>query len=434
MRNFRYRLKSSKFAGENELLILELHGFINASTFITFERVLEELVRREQTKYLLIDFNDVYYINSSGIGSLVAYGEALRKRGGAVALARVHKAVGQTMQVLGLHTMMPFVNDSAAALTLFEALVKPGAKKEPPPPKAVPEKVFLKSPPAGIAMLAAKLKDKATPQRAVLVIAPSVSRFTDTLKYWVSREGASFSVVTNTRDALASIEKTNPHLIILEDTVEGAEDFLAKVKMSRDKSLMSVIKLYPRGTEPAKRADFKIWENDFLVEPFELKELFALSEVELARVPADRATILAQSHFTFKGTEENIAKARELGRNVIFNTGLSEDAATAFFAGFQEAIDNGVRHGNRYDVRKRIDVVFTVMKDKLVVEVEDEGKGFNFNHFLYLAREQDVLTRARESRAEGKIGGLGIKLMQQCCDHIEYLGKGNRIRLEKRIS
>ncbi|MDQ7778324.1 MAG: ATP-binding protein, partial [Planctomycetota bacterium] len=109
------------------------------------------------------------------------------------------------------------------------------------------------------------------------------------------------------------------------------------------------------------------------------------------------------------------------------------DSATAFFAAYQEAIDNAVRHGNRYDIRKRIDVVFTIAKDKITAQIDDEGKGFNFNHYLFLAKEQDTVTRARASRAEGRIGGLGIKLMQQCCDHVEYIGKGTKLRIEKNI-
>ncbi|MDQ7778323.1 MAG: anti-sigma factor antagonist, partial [Planctomycetota bacterium] len=319
MRNLQYKLKSAKFAGNKELLILELHGFISASTFVTFERLLDELVSKPETKYVLLDFHDVNYINSSGIGALVAQADTLGKRSGALALARVHRNVGQTMQILGLTTLMHFLTDSKEALSYFESIAAAGAK---PPAKAPGKAKFIETPPSGVAVLAAKLREKGPSKRGVLVVAPAKGPFTDTVKLWVAKEGANFAIVHDCLEALALLEKARPDLVILEDSVPGSDDFVAKVKLAGDTTLISIIKLYSKSTEPSRRRDFKIWENDFLIEPFEVKELFALSEVELSRAPTDRAAMLNQLHFTFKCSEDNVNKAKELGRNAIFKVGL----------------------------------------------------------------------------------------------------------------
>jgi len=65
--------------------------------------------------------------------------------------------------------------------------------------------------------------------------------------------------------------------------------------------------------------------------------------------------------------------------------------------------------------------------------IEDEGDGFDHEFYLAKIEEKDAFERAKERMREGGRGGLGILLMHRCSDHLEYLGKGNVVRIEKRL-
>src|SRR5262245_57588556 len=87
---------------------LALEVFIDASNFSRFERALQQ-VSQGGCKYLILDFTDVHYINSTGISSLIRYFEELRSRGGTLCLANVARPVGLSMHLLGVTSLFPFV-------------------------------------------------------------------------------------------------------------------------------------------------------------------------------------------------------------------------------------------------------------------------------------------------------------------------------------
>ena len=70
---------------------------------------------------------------------------------------------------------------------------------------------------------------------------------------------------------------------------------------------------------------------------------------------------------------------------------------------------------------------------RVMMMVEDEGDGFDHEFFLGKIEEKDAFDRAKERMREGGRGGLGILLMHRCSDRLEYLGKGNVVRIEKRL-
>ena len=54
-------------------------------------------------------------------------------------------------------------------------------------------------------------------------------------------------------------------------------------------------------------------------------------------------------------------------------------------------------------------------------------------YFLGQIEDKDAFERAKERMREGGRGGLGILLMHRCSDRLEYLGKGNVVRIEKAL-
>ena len=62
----------------------------------------------------------------------------------------------------------------------------------------------------------------------------------------------------------------------------------------------------------SRRDGFRVWENDYLTDPFELMHLFVLTESELKRVPRDRHMVSQQVHFQLDSTRSRGAASSSL--------------------------------------------------------------------------------------------------------------------------
>ncbi len=433
MAKLAYRIRGSV----DKVVMVEMSGFINAATIGFFEEILNKLMAKG-AKRIILDFYHVNYINSTGIGTLFNYYQSFQEKGVGFVIIRIPQEVGVTMHLLGLTDIVPCLKNKDDAIKFLDeedrkrkimSSAETVAKKEAAPaPKEEPRKrsrvYFFKT------------RDfKPTPEKStVLMIVPKQDVFTDIMQKRLHTPGGQFYVVHSASEALEKFDAINPDLLILEDKITDSEEFLAKIKIDKGSSLVSVVKLYPNGTDIENLKNFKIWENDYLVEPFEMMELFALAEAELRRVPKDRRQYLQQVHFQFRSRPGMVNRAQELALSLIRKTPLNPEESTALSAAFREAVDNAHRHGHKGNENNYIDCVFLMEHDKVSITVEDGGEGFNFAYYLDQVKNLTPEKQAQLRREAGQRGGLGIMLMKKCTDQLEYLGKGNVVRLIKNVS
>jgi len=87
----------------------------------------------------------------------------------------------------------------------------------------------------------------------------------------------------------------------------------------------------------------------------------------------------------------------------------------------EEAIVNGLKHGNGGDPTKRVRVLYRVGAEAVLADVEDEGPGFNPNS----------VPDATASENLEKPSGRGLLLMRHHTTWLRYHGRGNRLSLCK---
>jgi anti-sigma regulatory factor (Ser/Thr protein kinase) len=86
----------------------------------------------------------------------------------------------------------------------------------------------------------------------------------------------------------------------------------------------------------------------------------------------------------------------------------------------QEALTNAVRHGHGGDRKKFVGITLIVNPDEVVVEVEDEGRGFN----------PDLALGA--FAATDRMRGRGLFLMRAYSSWISFSSRGNRVTFGRR--
>ena len=88
----------------------------------------------------------------------------------------------------------------------------------------------------------------------------------------------------------------------------------------------------------------------------------------------------------------------------------------------EEALVNAIKHGNKMDPDKVVNVKWEIDEVHVRVVIEDQGEGFTV---------EEVPDPTDEDNLD-KPGGRGIMLMRSFMSVVEYNESGNRLTLEKR--
>ncbi|HIA27847.1 MAG TPA: STAS domain-containing protein [Planctomycetes bacterium] len=408
-------------SGSNPLTytLVRLDGFIDAPNYPRFEKTMERLVEGGR-HHLILDFRKVQYINSTGISAIIRFHSASSEAGGQLALARVGRNVGLTMHLLGITSIVPFLRriEEAEAVLNGEAVAEVGTpNSDDDSPLEVP---VIK-------------EDRRGGGGTVAMLVPEAGHFSEIVRTRVRRSDGQTFLSHSTSDLLANVDRWRPDLVVIDQRVEGSDRIVEEMKVEGDHALASVILIYPRGSDTVGNQDFRVWENDYLIDPFDLSNLFVLTDNEVRRVSHDRKQFTQQVRFQFASSGDAIDKGLRLSKRLIDRLPMAEADRTALIAAFKEAIDNAVRHGNGSRSEAKITVNYVVDPRRVAVVIEDEGDGFDYEYFIAQIDSKEAFERAKERIRAGARGGLGILLMHKCSDRLEYHGKGNIVRLEKRI-
>jgi anti-anti-sigma factor len=104
--------------GERDVNTLRLEGYVDAHTFTEFEEELTRLV--EGGKYnLLLDLEKLTYINSTGLGLLMATFRQVRQHGGDLVIAKMSDKITNIFNLLGFSRLISTYPTESEALQKF---------------------------------------------------------------------------------------------------------------------------------------------------------------------------------------------------------------------------------------------------------------------------------------------------------------------------
>jgi serine/threonine-protein kinase RsbW len=109
---------------------------------------------------------------------------------------------------------------------------------------------------------------------------------------------------------------------------------------------------------------------------------------------------------------------------VLYGMGYTAADILGVRLALEEAIVNGVRHGNQGDPTKSVRVRVTAVTEGLFAEVEDEGRGFD---------PGDVPDPTLPETLE-RACGRGLLLMRHFMTWVHFSRRGNRVTMCKRRS
>jgi len=134
-----------------------------------------------------------------------------------------------------------------------------------------------------------------------------------------------------------------------------------------------------------------------------------------------------QLNLTVSSRFENIELVQAAIDEAVAGRGADDDVRHWIGLAVREAVANAIKHGNRLDPAKRVEVAVEVDDGTVVIRVTDEGEGFEPEEV------RDPLAPENRMRTNGR----GIFYMRRFMDEVSYdfgPGGGTIVTLRKRIS
>jgi len=108
--------------------------------------------------------------------------------------------------------------------------------------------------------------------------------------------------------------------------------------------------------------------------------------------------------------------------DAIEDAGFDPDSVFAVKLALEEALINAIKHGNKFDPKKRVHVDALINQREAKITIEDEGPGFNRATVPDPTAEENLT----------KCSGRGLLLMETYMTSVEYSNKGRKVHMVKR--
>jgi serine/threonine-protein kinase RsbW len=122
------------------------------------------------------------------------------------------------------------------------------------------------------------------------------------------------------------------------------------------------------------------------------------------------STVGRQFHLTIGSRFENIELVQMTVDEALGARGVADEVRHWIGLAVREAVANAIKHGNRLDPSKRVDIDVELGDDAVEIRVRDRGEGFD------PSQVKDPLAPENRFRADGR----GIFYMNRSMDDVRY--------------
>ncbi len=120
-----------------------------------------------------------------------------------------------------------------------------------------------------------------------------------------------------------------------------------------------------------------------------------------------------------KSVSDNLRKVEKFIDEIASELSLTDSVYGNLLIATLEAANNAIVHGNKGNDKKEVDILLLKESDKIVLRVQDQGNGFDFNSIPDPTAPENI----------EKINGRGVFLMQKLSDKIEFFEDGRIVQL-----
>lgn len=105
--------------GVGSVNVLDLKGYLDAHTAPELEKAFNKLID-DKSFNVVVNFKDLNYISSAGLGVFMAYVETMRENRGDIKFSNMKENVYNIFDLLGFPVLYEFFKDETEALEKFK--------------------------------------------------------------------------------------------------------------------------------------------------------------------------------------------------------------------------------------------------------------------------------------------------------------------------
>ncbi len=404
---------------DRDVLLLSFRGLISAQTIDTFRDAL-----RKATGVgcpVILDFSEVTYVNSTGLGKLVLFFDKLNEKGQSGCLVCISSESFKLIQMLGLHEVLLIYSSISDGLAAIDDESN----------NLVPARRIVKNAISNRSFRITSLPEPRLPQARILIGVSPQDSMSKLLVRGLSGDGSNVVITESFTEIQQMLREGKVFdIAIIDEALPSYQQICLALKTIHTGSLISIIKV---SSNSANTSNLYVCADEVIKEPFDVQELFALAQSEYDRTQLESILFVQDIALNFSSSQSGVEEGLAMFEDLASSCGLDELEKNKFIQAVCEAVDNARKHGNKADPFKSIKLTYILDKEKVTVVVEDEGKGFDFKRRLDMAKNFTPLEQARMISFDEDKAGLGINIMLKCCDSIEYTAPGNCVRLTKYV-
>jgi len=230
---------------------------------------------------------------------------------------------------------------------------------------------------------------------------------------------------------VASPEKIS--LVIADTKIKGFFELIETLKVNQSTNHIPVIAVSSGDLDFSSQQELRVLPDEELVEPFEMGTLLRNADWELARAAKTGVIFDQRVHLTLPTRLEKLEDAKNVMERLLRQSGMDREDQFAFLAAFREALANAARHGNGNRPATTIEALYLLDREKATIAVKDEGVGFDLEPYCDRNGVVKRVELLKERLQAEDLGELGIMLLAQSADRVQYNETGNMVTLAKRL-
>ena len=106
--------------GVGSVSVIDVKGYLDAHTAPELENVFNKLLDNQQFR-VVVNFDELKYISSAGLGVFMAYVETMRENKGDIKFSNMKENVYNIFDLLGFPILYEFFKEEKEALQKFDA-------------------------------------------------------------------------------------------------------------------------------------------------------------------------------------------------------------------------------------------------------------------------------------------------------------------------
>jgi anti-sigma B factor antagonist len=108
---------------QGDVSIVYLNGYLDAHTASVLENNFSDLINKDKYK-IVVNFKDLQYISSAGLGVFMAFIEKIRENSGDIKLSSMSEKVYNIFDLLGFPLLYEIYKSEEEAVKKFEEINK----------------------------------------------------------------------------------------------------------------------------------------------------------------------------------------------------------------------------------------------------------------------------------------------------------------------